>query len=88
MATECIFPALEVIDSRYKNFYPLKIIVGENFRFGKDRKGDIHLLSKYFNVEIVKPICCPSGIVISSSRIRELISRGETDYANLLIGWQ
>jgi riboflavin kinase / FMN adenylyltransferase len=66
---------------------PQKIFVGEDFRFGKDRKGDIRLLSKYFHVQTVEPICCSSGRVISSSRIRELINKGETEKADLLLGW-
>jgi riboflavin kinase/FMN adenylyltransferase len=66
---------------------PQKVVVGKDFRFGKDRKGDISLLSKYFNVQTVEPICCSSGRVISSSRIRELIYKGETEKADLLLGW-
>ena len=60
-----------------KRFNPLEIIVGSDFRFGKNREGDINLLKSHFNVRVIKPVCCTKGNVISSTRIRELISRGQ-----------
>lgn len=58
---------------------PKKIIVGEDFRFGNRRTGDIHLLKEYFNVETIKPVCCSNGERISSTRIRKLIIEGKND---------
>jgi riboflavin kinase / FMN adenylyltransferase len=66
---------------------PQKVVVGRDFRFGKNRQGDITLLSKYFYVQTVEPICCSNGRVISSSRIRELMYKGENEKAALLLGW-
>ncbi len=66
---------------------PLEIMVGGDFRFGKDRKGDIKLLEKYFNVQVTQPVCCSKGNPISSTRIRQLISKGEINLSNSLLGW-
>ncbi|MEI3605996.1 FAD synthetase family protein [Pseudogracilibacillus sp. SE30717A] len=60
---------------------PLHIIVGEDFRFGHKRTGDIRLLKHYFNVETISPVCCVNGERISSTRIRELILEGNIDKA-------
>jgi riboflavin kinase / FMN adenylyltransferase len=66
---------------------PVEIMVGGNFRFGKDRQGDVALLEKYFRVRVTKPVCCPKGSPISSTRIRQLISEGEVALSNALLGW-
>jgi riboflavin kinase / FMN adenylyltransferase len=66
---------------------PAEIMVGGDFRFGKDRLGDVSLLEKYFKVSVTKPVCCSQGSVISSSRIRQLISEGEIHLSNALLGW-
>lgn len=54
---------------------------GPDFRFGKDRAGDIELLERMgavhdFTVEVIDPIGDDQGAV-SSSRIREMIEQGE-----------
>ncbi|MEF7563580.1 FAD synthetase family protein [Bacillus infantis] len=66
---------------------PVEIMVGGDFRFGKDRIGDVALLEKYFRVHVTKPVCCPKGSPISSTRIRGLISEGEVSLSNALLGW-
>jgi riboflavin kinase / FMN adenylyltransferase len=78
--------AYEFIDCLAK-LNPAEIMVGGDFRFGKDRLGDVSLLEKYFKVRVTKPVCCPQGSVISSSRIRQLISEGEIPLSNTLLGW-
>ncbi|CAM3675454.1 FAD synthetase family protein [Mesobacillus zeae] len=65
---------------------PAEIIVGEDFRFGKDRLGDIALLEKYFRIQVTMPVCCSNGNPISSTRIRQLISEGETTLSNAFLG--
>jgi riboflavin kinase / FMN adenylyltransferase len=66
---------------------PAEIMVGGNFRFGKNRQGDVALLERYFKVRVTKPVCCPKGSPISSTRIRQLISDGEVALSNALLGW-
>lgn len=69
-----------------KRLNPLEIIVGSDFRFGKNREGDIHLLGTYFNVRVMEPVCCSGGEIISSTRIRELISQGQIEESFALLG--
>lgn len=66
---------------------PRSIIVGDDFRFGYERGGDVSLLKKHFLVNPIHPICCANGERISSSRIRELILQGKQDQALPLLGW-
>ncbi|EEL50931.1 MULTISPECIES: FAD synthetase family protein [Bacillus cereus group] len=66
---------------------PAGIYVGEDFRFGKNREGDIELLMKYFAVSIVEEICCEGGERISSTRIRNHLFQGELQRSHSLLGW-
>ncbi len=66
------------------------ICVGQDFRFGKDRSGDIHTLKKYqekygYQVEAVKKLTCQEEI-ISSTKIREFLQAGELEMVNLFLG--
>lgn len=69
---------------------PRMVYVGRNFTFGRDAVGKADTLAQYgekfgFVVKIVEPIKY-AGEVVSSSRIRELISNGNLNRANLLLG--
>jgi riboflavin kinase / FMN adenylyltransferase len=69
---------------------PAKIVVGRDFRFGKNRIGDIAALEKFgradgFAVEALA-LLKTDGIKISSSLVRDLISAGELDKAKELLG--
>ncbi|MGL5591490.1 MAG: riboflavin kinase [Mycoplasmoidaceae bacterium] len=55
-----------------KKINPKKIIVGSDFKFGKNAKGNIDLLRKYFNVEIIE-----RDEDYSSSKIKELIIKND-----------
>jgi riboflavin kinase/FMN adenylyltransferase len=66
---------------------PLEIYEGPDFRFGKDREGDIETLRQKFSVNVIEPICCSTGKIISSSRIRNLITQGRLLQAEQLLGW-
>jgi len=64
---------------------PSLIIVGKEFRFGKNRLGNVKLLKKSFNV------LCPShikinGKKISSSSIRKLINYGKINFVKKFLG--
>ncbi len=66
------------------------IVVGENFRFGKNKQGDIQLLNKLckkagVGVDII-PALVKKGEVVSSSRIRELVKEGRLREARELLG--
>jgi len=67
-----------------------KIIVGYNYHFGKGKSGDVEILKnicKLFNigVEVMEALTIDHTI-ISSSKIRELISEGEVVKASKLLG--
>ena len=67
-----------------------KVIVGEDFRFGRDRQGDVDLLrasggSLGFAVEGVV-LGEAHGEPISSTRVRSLIADGRVDEAATLLG--
>ncbi len=69
---------------------PKEIIVGENFRFGRNREGDIltlfNLASKYnFSIHSI-PALIKEGKIISSSLIRSFLQDGEIEKANALLG--
>lgn len=67
-----------------------QMVVGDDFRFGRDRTGDIDLLFRLgeslgFVVDPIGLIADGAGNV-SSSRVRELIEAGEVADAALLLG--
>lgn len=66
------------------------IFVGHDFTFGKDRRGNIALLKEMgrkwgFHAEMVEAVRL-EGTVISSTRIREFVARGEMREAAKLLG--
>ena len=67
-----------------------RIAVGENFRFGKNRKGDADSLKKLGNalgIEVsVVPIFEDENGRMSSSRIRSALNKGELAIAKKLMG--
>lgn len=70
-----------------KRLNPKSIRVGEDFRFGKSRKGDVDLLKKHFLVQPIHTVYCTKGTRISSTRIRELMLEGEIQQTEPLLGW-
>ncbi len=67
------------------------VIVGEDFRFGNNRKGDIGLLNKYsennfFSLKVIKKKNI-DGNICSSSRIRKMVSLGQIEKANKSLGY-
>lgn len=63
-----------------------RILVGENFKFGKDRKGDVNFLKEICKEKEIELIIVNEekydGEKISSSKIRKLIQKGEIEKAN------
>ncbi|HEX3046635.1 MAG TPA: bifunctional riboflavin kinase/FAD synthetase [Bacillota bacterium] len=67
------------------------LVVGYDFKFGAGARGDYQMLEKLgaaegIRVERVSPVQ-EGEIVISSSKIRELISQGAIEIANQLLGY-
>lgn len=76
---------VETIISEFVNLE--KIVVGYDFHFGKQRKGDATLLKRLFDgeVEVVDEIL-HEGISVHSRKIKEFLSLGEIQKANALLG--
>jgi riboflavin kinase/FMN adenylyltransferase len=71
-------------------FKAKKIIVGDNFRFGKKREGDVKKLREFalqcgFSVVSI-PAVKKQNFVVSSSLIRDQLRRGDIETANTLLG--
>ena len=67
-----------------------KVIVGDNFRFGRNREGDVtklrELAYRYgFSVCSIPPVTVQDSVV-SSSLIRKFLHLGEIEKANTLLG--
>jgi len=78
----------EFIKLLRKDFVNLKkIVVGYDFRFGRNRAWDKHDLKRIFSgeVEVVDEVCF-DGMGVHSSAIREFIKQGEIYKANRLLG--
>ena len=67
------------------------VYVGENWRFGRGRTGDVALLvaeGRKHGIEVYSaPRLNHNGAPISSSRIRELLAAGDVAAANALLGY-
>ena len=68
------------------------VYVGENFRFGRGRAGDVNLLirsGRENNLTVVSIARLRhNGEPVSSTRIRDLLTRGEMAEANQLLGYK
>lgn len=67
-----------------------EVVVGFNFRFGRERAGDTELLRSRgvllgFKVKVMDPVRV-AGEIVSSSRIRELLAEGEAEQAAACLG--
>ena len=81
-----------VVKFLVKNLQLKTLIIGENFKFGKDRKGNINLLKKLskkfnFSLKIIKSIRFKnSQRICSSSNIRKNIKEGSIKKTNNFLG--
>jgi riboflavin kinase/FMN adenylyltransferase len=67
-----------------------RIVVGPNFRFGKNRDADVHdlqamLAASPTTVQAIEPVLL-GGEIISSSRIRRAVREGALDEAATMLG--
>ncbi|TMW70605.1 FAD synthetase [Alteribacter natronophilus] len=68
-------------------FNPKEVHVGRDFRFGRNREGDVAMLNRQFSVCECRTIFCSRGTTISSTRIRGLLEAGKNQEAVSLLGW-
>ena len=66
------------------------LVIGDDFRFGKDRRGDFELLKKAGREKGFDVIAAPSfsidGQRVSSTLVRNVLSGGDIKRVNLLLG--
>lgn len=67
-----------------------RIVVGPNFRFGRNRDADVHdleamLAGSRTTVQVIEPVRL-GGAVVSSSRVRRAIHDGDLDAASAMLG--
>lgn len=72
--------AIDFINNVLIPLEPTKIIVGKDFRFGKNATGDEKLLSNFFTVTAI-----PYDERFSTTKIKQLIMDGKIDVANDLL---
>ena len=65
------------------------LIIGNDFRFGNQRKGDFALLKLYserFGFELIESLSCMhEGVRISSTYVREQLQKGDFELVELLL---
>lgn len=62
------------------------IVVGADFAFGKNRSGNVDTLRTEFDVTVMEDVACDSGVLYSSTRIRDALRRGDFASAAALLG--
>lgn len=85
------FSGQEFIQKILVNLLRAKVlVVGKNFRFGKNREGNTSLLRRLasrFNLQVFSlPSVSKGGMIVSSSIIRKFLQDGEIEKANFLLG--
>ena len=77
--------AQEFLD-KFFEYLPFAIFVGPEFRFGAQAAGDVESLKKWGRSKVFKKkFCDESGERISSTKIRNLLARGELKKAENLL---
>lgn len=72
-------------------FHAAYIVVGTDFRFGHEKRGDVDMLAKYagtygYHLDVVEKERHENR-VISSTFVREALSEGNVELANILLGY-
>lgn len=65
-------------------------VCGTDYRFGQGRAGDAAALSALlapYPVLVAPPVCTADGVQISSTRVRDALSRGDMETASALLGY-
>ena len=85
-----IGPETFVREYIHRRVRPMEVYVGYDFRFGRDREGSMRLLTEMgprlgFSVTIIPEVTI-DGRDVNSTRIRELLSRGDVRETARLLG--
>jgi riboflavin kinase/FMN adenylyltransferase len=80
-----------VIDYLVSTLHARRVFVGSDFRFGAGNAGDVAQLRDQgeqhgFSVELIDDVMSSAGERVSSTRIRELLARGDVELASRLLG--
>lgn len=72
-------------------FHAANIVVGTDFQFGHEKRGDVQMLEKYakvygYHLDVIEKERY-EGQVISSTSVREALSTGNVEMANTLLGY-
>lgn len=78
------------LDLVFEHLHPTQIWIGEDFKFGHEREGNLAFLeaaqpSYGFDLQVVQPILL-DGDVVSSTRIRKALRCGDVELAARLLG--
>ena len=77
-------------DLLYQRFRARYVMVGEDFRFGRARAGDVALLRRFCSAHDIEvapmPAVCVDGERVSSTRVRRALAAGDTATAARLLG--
>ena len=84
-------PERFVSEILHGRFDPVEVWVGYDFAFGRDRAGDVHFLEAWFKehgvtVRQLHAVTGDGGDIISSTRVRELMTQGDVGAAAALLG--
>lgn len=82
--------ASHFVEMIYHALHPKQIIIGDDFRFGHKRQGDVELLNKMgkelgFTVENI-PTRMIEGSRVSSTRVRAALKEGQLELVKKLLG--
>ncbi|HKM02404.1 MAG TPA: riboflavin biosynthesis protein RibF [Bacilli bacterium] len=79
----------QFVDKVLKPLNVSAVIVGDDFRFGAEAKGNVEMLKELagddFKVEVVEPVLYSKKRRVSTTRIKQLIAQGRIEEANVLI---
>ncbi|MBQ8222513.1 MAG: bifunctional riboflavin kinase/FAD synthetase [Bacteroidales bacterium] len=87
ISSECF-----IQDYIVKNIEPVRIVIGYDHHFGKNRMGDFNLLHDmknrhHFELQRIKAHDV-ENIAVSSTKIRHALKQGDVEHANALLGYQ
>ena len=81
-----------ISDYIVKNIAPVKLVIGYDHHFGKNRTGDfnqLHEMKNKYGFELQRiAVQDVENIAVSSTKIRHSLKQGDIEHANALLGYQ